>query len=192
MQYNRKLSTAVMKALKQGDLSTIKSLVKQGMDIDHGGEKGPSILEWAIFYNQLEIVKWLIENGANIHVNNDEPLMKSMSTENLELVEYLIKMGANIHAGHDYAIKMAANQRWPAAVELLLSLGSTILSPSLLELIEGTRSIKELKIVGKYPKIKEEINRIILTDLRFLDSFKNIPEIEEKFYGHIALEEVGL
>jgi ankyrin repeat protein len=48
--------------------------------------------------SHLEIVSYLIEKGADVHVNNDSPLQWSAGKGHLEIAKYLISQGANIHA----------------------------------------------------------------------------------------------
>ncbi|MHA1887114.1 MAG: hypothetical protein ACTSX0_03755, partial [Promethearchaeota archaeon] len=43
----------------------------------------------------LDIVKFLIENGADIHLDNDFAIRKSAELGNLELLEILIKQGTS-------------------------------------------------------------------------------------------------
>lgn len=53
--------------------------------------KSKNILE----ETQIEIVKALLNNGANIHHNNDLALKTASSNDNLEVVKYLVENGAN-------------------------------------------------------------------------------------------------
>ena len=46
----------------------------------------------------LDIIKYLIKQGANIHTNDDFALRYNASKGHLNIVKYLIKNGANIHA----------------------------------------------------------------------------------------------
>ena len=41
--------------------------------------------------NHLPVVKYLVENGANIHVGNDSPLIYALLQGNIEIVKYLNK-----------------------------------------------------------------------------------------------------
>ena len=55
---------------------------------------------------QGDIVKYLIEHGANIHANNDAALGTSAAAGHLSIVKYLVEHGANIHANNDYALRI--------------------------------------------------------------------------------------
>jgi ankyrin repeat protein len=54
----------------------------------------------------LEVVKYLVEQGADIHDNND--LVLIWARGHLEVVKYLVEQGADIHAKNDAALKWAS------------------------------------------------------------------------------------
>ena len=62
-------------------------------------------LRTAAFNGHLEVVKFLITQGANIHANDDEPLRWAAKYGCLEIVKFLAINGANIHANNDEALK---------------------------------------------------------------------------------------
>ena len=43
--------------------------------------------------NNLEMVKYLVENGANIHIDEEEPLRIVYEKNNLEIIIYLAENG---------------------------------------------------------------------------------------------------
>ena len=55
-----------------------------------------------------EIVKFLVENGANIHAQDDEALVLSSENGHLEIVKFLVENGANIHAQDDAALRLSS------------------------------------------------------------------------------------
>ena len=57
--------------------------------------------------NNLELVKYLIEHGANIHARDDYAIRHSARKGYADIVSYLIGKGANIHACNDYALRWA-------------------------------------------------------------------------------------
>ena len=65
--------------------------------------------DWALRYaainGYLEVVIYLIDKGANIHADDDWALISAAFNGYLEVVRYLIDNGANIHARNDYAFK---------------------------------------------------------------------------------------
>lgn len=62
-----------------GDLDTVKRLVGEGLDVNLEINRGYpySLLHAAVAYNALEIVNFLVSNGANVNLVNqygDTPL----------------------------------------------------------------------------------------------------------------------
>ena len=53
-------------------------------------------LRTACMYNKLPIVQFLVENGANIHVYNENPLQTAFEFGNLQIAKYLFQKGAKI------------------------------------------------------------------------------------------------
>jgi hypothetical protein len=58
-------------------------------------------------YGSLELIKYALEKGANIHVYDDQALRTASGEGHLEVVKYLVEQGANIHALDDYALTWA-------------------------------------------------------------------------------------
>jgi hypothetical protein len=78
------------------------SLVKYAL------EKGVNVsveenyaLRHAAWKGHLNVVKYLAEHGADIHVEEDEPLRKAAIYGHLDVVKYLIEKGADVHAEGD-------------------------------------------------------------------------------------------
>ena len=60
----------------------------------------------------LERVKYLVEQGANIYAKYNCALSIAAYYGHLELVKYLVEQGANIHADDDYALKWAVIDKY--------------------------------------------------------------------------------
>jgi len=56
----------------------------------------------------LEVVKLLVEKGADIHADNDYSLKWASGNGHLEVVKLLVEKGANIHANNDCAFQLAS------------------------------------------------------------------------------------
>ena len=50
----------------------------------------------AAIIGDLNLVKYFISQGANIHINDDEALRYTADEGHIEIVKYLVKQGANI------------------------------------------------------------------------------------------------
>ena len=55
-------------------------------------------------YGHLNVVKYLVEHGADIHADYDASLQWASQNGHLDIVKYLVEQGADIHADNDYAI----------------------------------------------------------------------------------------
>lgn len=76
---------------------------------------------------KLEIIKLLIKNGANIHVNDDEALeWVSGGFLTYKIVEYLVENGANINANNGKALKNAIEAEKYKIVKYLVNNGAHI------------------------------------------------------------------
>jgi len=80
----------------------------------------------AIEQGYFPVVKYLTENGADIHANREEALIKASTKGYISIVRYLIEKGADIHAGDDRAIVMAIDGKHLDIVKYLLENGANI------------------------------------------------------------------
>jgi len=74
----------------------------------------------------LEIIKYLVEQRANIHADNDCALRNASEDGFLDIVKYLVKHGADIHAKNDYALRWASHYGHLEVVKYLVSKGADI------------------------------------------------------------------
>ena len=70
----------------------------------------------------LTIVKYLVEHGAKVKSNNSEALMFASFNGHLSVVKYLVEQGSDIHAQDDDALRMANENGHLLVVEYLQSL----------------------------------------------------------------------
>ena len=80
----------------------------------------------AVYDGDLKTIKYLIEQGADIHAQNDQSLKYSAKNENLEIIKYFIEQGADIHAQNDKALIEAAHKGKLEIVEYFVEQGSDI------------------------------------------------------------------
>lgn len=87
--------TNIYNAIKTENLDALKELIEnENEDID-------GLMVLAARYNKLNVVKYLIELGADIHAGDDYALKVSATNGNLELVKFLVENGADIHAENE-------------------------------------------------------------------------------------------
>ena len=75
---------------------------------------------------KLKVVKYLASQGANIHVNDDQVLQYSANNGHLEIVKYLVSQGASIHINNDQALRWGAYNGHLKVVKYLVSQGADI------------------------------------------------------------------
>jgi hypothetical protein len=68
------------------------------------------LLRNAVSYECVELLKFLVEQGADIHLNNDILLRNVVSYECVELLKYLVDIGADISANDYEVVKIAASR----------------------------------------------------------------------------------
>jgi len=72
----------------------------------------------------LKIVKYLVENEANIHNSDEFPLRLAIYNGHLEIVKYLIELGAYIHIYEDFALRIASKNGYLEIVKYLVEKGA--------------------------------------------------------------------
>jgi ankyrin repeat protein len=87
-------------AAAKGEYSKVVSYVKKGVAVDGKNQARWTALAYACKYKHDDIVKFLVENGANINetVNTGStPLAVAMLAGNFEIADYLIQKKADIN-----------------------------------------------------------------------------------------------
>ena len=83
-------------------------------------------VRYASYRGYLDVVKYLVENKANIHAKDDYAVRFASGGRHLEVVKFLVDKGANIHAKDDYALRCASICGYLDIVEFLVSNGADI------------------------------------------------------------------
>ncbi len=73
-----------------------------------------------------DIAKFLIENGADIHVESDWPLRIASENGHLDIVQLLVENGADVTAHDNYAVEWASQNGHLEVVEYLLNHGAVL------------------------------------------------------------------
>ncbi|MGH9176168.1 MAG: ankyrin repeat domain-containing protein, partial [Vicinamibacterales bacterium] len=58
----------VAEAAMAGDKATVRTLLKQGMDVNAAQGDGMTALHWAVYKDDLEMARMLIQAGADLKV----------------------------------------------------------------------------------------------------------------------------
>ena len=76
----------------------MKYLIEHGADVNGKTNKNYSILHYAVRRSSLELVKYLVENGAEITENkcqgDQTVLLEAVIQRNKSIVDYLLQHGA--------------------------------------------------------------------------------------------------
>lgn len=103
------LSQTEYNAIKEGKLETLQKLVENNADILKAHTPVGTVLHLAAESNQLEIVKWLLENGMNIDEESptyqDTAITLAALNGHYEMVNYLLQQGATVNFETPHADK---------------------------------------------------------------------------------------
>jgi ankyrin repeat protein len=91
------LDEAMEKGAYNGYFTVIDYLVKLGVT-QHAKNQA---LHMAASNNSLDIVRYLVTNGADVNYNYGMPLHRAVENGYLDIVQYLVENGADIHANSD-------------------------------------------------------------------------------------------
>ncbi len=95
----------MFEAISQGDTESLKKFIAEGLNINQYFdffEDTPLCLAAAI--GQFDIVKLLVENGADVNARYEDgkfPLLSAARKEHLNIMQYLIDNGADVNAKLD-------------------------------------------------------------------------------------------
>lgn len=83
-------------AIRLGDAYLLKLLIAAGGDVNYSDESGYSLLHYAIYTKQIEIVKILVASKANLHILNPHTHLSLLeeSFNNLPIAKALVDGGA--------------------------------------------------------------------------------------------------
>jgi ankyrin repeat protein len=125
--------TRLADAAMQGDNDSVRSLLKQKVDVNTPQGDGSTALHWAAYRDDLEMVKLLLAAGANAKAATREgaitPLLMACQNGNAALIETLLKAGSDANAvktNGTTPLMMAAASGHADAVQTLLAHGANV------------------------------------------------------------------
>ena len=123
--------TPVADAARQGDIDTVRSLLRQGMDVNAAQGDGMTALHWTAFKDDVDMARMLIYAGANVEaatrINAMTPLVLAARNGSGAMVAALIEGGADANGTMTTGttpLMFAAAAGSVAAVEALLDAGA--------------------------------------------------------------------
>src|SRR5262245_54605117 len=93
----------VAKAVKEGDLASVRKLITAHADVNSPSGDGSTPLLWATHNSDVEMARILIAAGAKVDAVNHygvTPLLDAGRTGDAEMVQLLLKSGANPNHAH--------------------------------------------------------------------------------------------
>src|SRR5213593_1491285 len=119
-------------AAKNVDRDGVRSLLKQGVNVNATEADGTTALHWASYCDDLESVDLLLRAGADVNARNDlgaTPLWAASQNGSEPMVRRLLEAGANPNASlllGETPVMVAARSGAPAIVELLAAKGADV------------------------------------------------------------------
>ena len=118
---------SIFGAIEHGDIKLVNKHLSNGADVNARGHYGTAPLVIALRGNHTEIVKLLINKGADLNANknSDEetPLHVAVRNNNFEISKLLIEKGAdvNVKYEHETLLLIALRNNHPEIVKLLIN-----------------------------------------------------------------------
>ena len=123
----------LIQAAMQGDLAGVRELLAEGMDINFANPRGVTAIMVACQWNRPTVVKFLLENGADVNARETQsglnPLMYACLSGNPRLVSLILDGNPVVDspdATGRSALMVAATLGNAEAVKLLVRSGADI------------------------------------------------------------------
>lgn len=139
MNFNTGIIEAFNYACQNDRIEIIKLLIELKPDIYTN-----DALILACEYGHLDIVKFLLRNGSNIHHYNDQALSSACESGNYMIAKFLLDCKANVNTDNNEALHLACQEGHIEIVKLLLKYGVNI----------ETKNNKALHLASKNGQIK--------------------------------------
>jgi ankyrin repeat protein len=126
-------ASSVPEAARNGELETLRALLKQGADVNAAVGDGMTALHWAASRGDAEMARTLIVAGANLQAatrfGGYLPLHVAAERGNADVVQALVKGGAEVDAATlrgTTALMLASTSGNTAAIKSLLDGGAQV------------------------------------------------------------------
>jgi ankyrin repeat protein len=133
------LNAHLSDAARNGQRAEVIRLIQAGANVNTKDTREPTddddiseatALSYAAFYDDIELVKWLLSHGANPNSVDQKgsPLTSAIRSGDIEIVTLLLNSGSRLQTSQqkDDAIILAASGDHTDLVDLLLKLGASI------------------------------------------------------------------
>src|SRR5262249_42810315 len=122
--YAQNQSEEFLAAARKSDVAAVKAMLDKGVDVNSKNHYGATALSYACDRGSVEMVRLLIERGADVNVQDTfyraTPLTWAAGKGYVEIVNLLLDKGAKTK---ELALLFAAQGGYPALVKSLLARG---------------------------------------------------------------------
>ena len=147
----------LVNAARERDLSTVRTLIRNKVDVNQPQGDGATALHWAAHWNDLELANLLLGAGARANAANEHrvtPLALACLNGSAAMVKVLLEAGAdpNIASGvGETPLMIAAHTGNPDAVRLLLARGANVKAA---ETTAGQTALMRAVVEGHLPIVR--------------------------------------
>ena len=120
--------TPVSDAVRRGDATTLRTLLKEGADVNAAEGDGTTALHWAAMTGSLDITEVLLRAGASVaaktRLGGATPLLLAAENGHAPVVQALLRAGADPHSSDGSgttALMLAAGAGDAAALQHLIA-----------------------------------------------------------------------
>ncbi len=106
----------------EGSVKGVSVMLSKGADIHTDNDA----LRFASIHGHLEVIKYLVEHGADIHAEDDYALRLAGLNGHLDILKYLVEHDADIHADDDAALGWASLKGHLEVIKYLVEQGADI------------------------------------------------------------------
>ncbi|CAO3657049.1 unnamed protein product [Mucor hiemalis] len=120
-------------AAGDGQLDRVRELVESGIDVNGHDQFGYTAMHAAVSYGQFEVVKYLLDHGANVDVQDFEKDTPLYVAETVAMAQLLLDHGADPKHVNEDNITPAATafeEGWDEVANLLASITKEELRPN--------------------------------------------------------------
>lgn len=115
----------MIEAASSGSIETLKLLQQQYGE--EGAKHLPRGIVMAASNGHIDMVKFLLENGADVNSSDGSPLHFAAYNDKRDMVLFLLENGADIHSGHEAALTHCAGNGNLGMVKLLVKHGADVM-----------------------------------------------------------------
>ena len=166
---------ALVTAAKDGDITSVRTLIAKKVNVNEPGTDGSTALLWAAYHSDLDMTRALLAAGANANTGNRyglTPLLQASRSGAVPVVQALVRAGADTKRPHvevETPLMAMARTGRVEGVKVLLEAGADVNGTDAYQeqtalmwaATEGhTDVIKTLLAAGADPNRKAHVNTI--------------------------------